>query len=101
MALVIMHSLLELPWVDRTVLAWVVVLSAAACTWQARLVPPGYKRLLATLPALIAMHCCPLLFDFRKEPVAAMSAAFLCVRLSSGKVRFIVINLNYLVCASA
>lgn len=83
-----MDSLLQLSCFSRTLLAWMLMWSAAACTWLARSARPGYPRLIATMPALLAMHCCPLLFDFRQEPLAAMSAAFICVRLTSGKVRW-------------
>jgi hypothetical protein len=77
---------MQLPWLLRGVMAWTLMLAATMCCYTARHVRPGYERFLAVLPALIAMHCCPLLFNFRNEPLAAMSAAFLCTRLSAGKV---------------
>lgn len=80
---------MQLPWLLRGVMVCTVMLAASTCCYAARHIRPGYERALAVLPALIAMHCCPLLFDFRYEPLAAMSAAFLCTRLTAGKVSMV------------
>jgi len=81
-----MEGIAATPWIVRSLIAWVAILFSAVCTYRARKTPPGVVRFFAALPALLAIHCCPLLFDFRHEPLSAMSATFLCVRLTSGKV---------------
>jgi hypothetical protein len=42
-------------------------------------------RLLITLPAVVAIHLVPLLFD--QPSILRVSATFVAVRLTSGKVR--------------
>lgn len=81
-----MGDLLSLPWLIRCVLTWAAMLAASACCFLVRSTKPGLQRFLAVLPALAVMHICPLLFSYELEPLSAMSSAFLCVRLTSGKV---------------
>lgn len=68
------------------VAAWMLMIGSATWVWATRYSTPGLHRLIAALPALAAIHCVPLLFDYQRQPLAAMGATFLCVRLTSGKV---------------
>lgn len=70
----------------RVALATTVLVSTSAYCWSvASATKPGLQRLLTTLPALVAIHLVPLMFD--QPSILRVSATFLAVRLTSGKVR--------------
>jgi len=70
----------------RVALASIVLVSTSAYCWSvASAAKPGLLRLLITLPALVAIHLVPLLFD--QPSILRVSATFVAVRLTSGKVR--------------
>lgn len=73
-------------WLIRCILSWAAMLAASTCCYLARSTRPGLQRFLVVLPALAVIHLTPLLFNPELEPLSAMSSAFLCVRLTAGKV---------------
>ncbi|WIA19537.1 hypothetical protein OEZ85_004146 [Tetradesmus obliquus] len=62
-----------------------------------RAVKPGLPRLLLGLPVLAGIHAVPLLFHPVLEPLATISATFLAVRLTSGKVLAFILGRGVLV----
>jgi hypothetical protein len=72
---------------NRGHIAAALVLSCALYSFAVlRAVRPGLPRLLLGLPVLAGIHAVPLLFHPVLEPLATISATFLAVRLTSGKV---------------
>lgn len=77
----------HMPYFPRTLLCTALLL--AAPVWTYALVSklrPGGPRLLAALPALVALLIAPLLFDPHTELLTLMSVAFLSQRLPLTKV---------------
>jgi hypothetical protein len=74
-------------WRRGHIAAAIVLLCALYSYAVLRAVKPGLPRLLLGLPVLAGIHAVPLLFHPVLEPLATISATFLAVRLTSGKVR--------------
>jgi hypothetical protein len=73
-------------WHRGQLAAAIVLLCALYSFAVLRAVKPGLPRLLLGLPVLAGIHAVPLLFHPVLEPLATISATFLAVRLTSGKV---------------
>lgn len=73
-------------WLRGHVAVATLLLCALYSFFVLRAVKPGLPRLLLGLPVLAGIHAVPLLFHPVLEPLATISATFLAVRLTSGKV---------------
>lgn len=66
-----------------------IFLLVASCIWVRGFVvryPPGARRLIAALPAILALYLAPLIFDPQQEMFSLMSAAYLSARMPATKV---------------